>query len=256
MYTTIKYILLTAFRDWLFICIMAALLVAGFISYFMGSTVLVEKNEIASSFTAGSSRVVLVIGMIVFVCFHVRRAFENKEIDLILSRPISREEFVFSYWLGFSAVATILVAAMTLFITMFYGHNNLGGLFYWAITMELEVLIIIAFSVFASIILVSSVSSVLLSFGFYSISRMIGFFSYVLDKNYGSESLSVDLISQKIIWVVSFLLPRLDLFCQSKWIIYGTNFDQINWYMPFMQAIIYVPLLLLIAAIDFKQKQF
>jgi ABC-type transport system involved in multi-copper enzyme maturation permease subunit len=255
MNTTIRYVLITALRDWLFMGIIAALLVAGFISYFMGSTVLVERNEIASSFTAGASRIVLVIGMIVFVCFHVRRAFENKEIDLMLSRPISREQFVFSYWLGFSVVATIIVAAVSLFIMSFYGFNY-QGLSYWALTMELEVLIVIAFAVFSSIILKSSVSSVLLCFGFYTISRMIGFFSYVLEKKGSADLLSFDFYAQKVIWLVSYLLPRLDLFCQSKWLIYGIDLKGYFLWLPVLQAVIYIPLLLTLAAIDFKRKQF
>ena len=255
MNTTIRYVLLTALRDWLFIGLVGALVVATFISHFMGSTVLVEKDEISSSFTAGSTRIVLIVGMIVFVCFHVRRAFENKEIDLMLSRPISREQFVVSYWLGFSVVATIVVALISLFITLFYWHDY-KGLSFFALTLELEVLLVIAFAVFASIVLKSSVSSVLLCFGFYIISRMIGFFSYVLEKNPSTDFLSFDFYSQKVIWVTSFLLPRLDLFCQSKWLIYGVNFNEYNWYMPVAQTAIYVPLLLTMAAIDFKRKQF
>jgi len=255
MLTTIRYVLLTALRDWLFLGILLALFAAGFVSHFMGSTVLVESNEISSSFTAGSSRLVLVIGMIVFVCFHVRRAFENKEIDLMLSRPISRVEFVISYWLGFAVVATIVLGAIGLFIIILYGYNY-TGLSFWILTMWLEILIVLAFAVFSSIILKSSVSAVLLCFGFYSISRMIGFFSYVLEKNQSGEMLSFDFISQKIIWVASFLLPRLDIFCQSKWLIYGVDFTTTAWYMPVLQAAIYIPLLITIAAIDFKKKQF
>lgn len=255
MNTTVKYVLLTAIRDWLFLGLILSLLVAGFISYFMGSTVLVEKNEIASSFTAGTTRVILVVGMIVFVCFHVRRAFENKEIELMLSRPISREQFVVSYWLGFSVVATIIVALITLFICFFYGFDY-QGLSFWAATVELEILMVIAFAVFASIILKSSVSSVLLCFGFYTISRMIGFFSYVLDKHQATDLLSFDFYSQKVIWLTSYLLPRLDLFCQSKWLIYGVNFQEFNWFIPVVQSAIYIPLLLTMAAVDFKRKQF
>ncbi len=255
MKTTIRYVLITALRDWLFIGIIGALLVACFISYFMGSTVLVEKNEIATSFTAGTARVIIAIGMIVFVCFHVRRAFENKEIDLMLSRPISREQFVISYWLGFCVVATVVIAVVSLFIVLFYGYQR-DGISFWIVTMELEMLIVIAFAVFSSIILKSSVSSVLLCFGFYTISRMIGFFTYILDRDFSGNKLSFDYASQKIIWLVSFLLPRLDLFCQSKWLTYGLNFADYHWYIPVVQAGIYIPLLLTIAAIDFKRKQF
>ena len=255
MFTTIKYVLLTASRDWLFFGIIGSLLVANFIAYFMGSTVLVEKNEIAASFSSGASRVVLIIGMIVFVCFHVRRAFENKEIDLMLSRPISREQFVLSYWLGFSFVSTLIILILAIAIAFLYSFS-VYGLIYWIFTMLLETYIVLAFAVFASIILKSSVSSVLLCFGFYAISRMIGFFLYVLEKNQSADLLDFDFYAQKVIWLTSFLLPRLDLFCQSNWLIYGLDSLRFDWYVPLAQALLYIPLLLVLAAIDFKKKQF
>jgi ABC-type transport system involved in multi-copper enzyme maturation permease subunit len=173
----------------------------------------------------------------------------------MLSRPITRESFVVSYWLGFSVVATIIVATIGLVISFFYSYNA-AGLSVWIISMQLEILVVIAFALFASVILKSSVTSVLLSFGFYAVSRMIGFFSYVLEKNQSTDFLSFDFYSQKVIWVTSYLLPRLDLFCQSKWLVYGVDFSNSGYLVPVIQAFITIPLLLTFAAIDFRKKQF
>src|SRR5271169_3288627 len=97
MLTNIRYILITALRDWLFIGLLVSILFASFISATLGSTALVEENEMTIAVAAGSSRLILMIGLIVFVCFHIRNAFDTKEIDVILSRPNTRSNLIISY---------------------------------------------------------------------------------------------------------------------------------------------------------------
>ncbi len=253
--TTIRYVILTALRDFLFVGIMGALIASVFISHFLASTVLIEKKEMLSSFTTGSARAVLVVGMIVFICFHIRRAFENKEIDLMLSRPISRASFIFSYWVGFSIVALLMVSALAIYMICFYEYNY-AGLSVWVASMSFELFIVVAFALFTAVILKSSVSAVLLCFGFYLLSRMIGFFHYVLEKLVPYTYEYFEFYAQKIIWLVSFLVPRLDLFAQSKWLVYGVDYSADNLIYPVIQTLIYVPLLLSLAIVDFSKKQF
>ncbi len=255
METTIRYILYTAIRDWLFAGILGALGLSIFISYFLGSTVMIEKDQMLIELTSASSRAVLIVGMIVFVCFHVRRAFENKEIELMLSRPITRGKFILGYWIGFCVVACLMLTIVAAFMLVFSKFSP-EGLSLWITTMAFEIMIVTAFAVFASIILRSSVSSVLLCFGFYITSRMMGFFSYVLEKGTNSDIISFDYISQKVIWLTSYLLPRLDLFSQSKWLTYGIDLQTQDWLLPIIQSLIYIPLLLVFATLDFNRKEF
>src|SRR5471030_2906314 len=108
MLTNIRYILITALRDWLFIGLLACVLCAAAISATLGNTAFLETQEMTITFAAGSARVILMVGLIVFVCFHIRSAFDTKEIDVIMSRPISRSNLVIAYWLGFAFVALLL----------------------------------------------------------------------------------------------------------------------------------------------------
>jgi ABC-type transport system involved in multi-copper enzyme maturation permease subunit len=255
MQTTIKYVFLTAIRDLLFIGLILAIVAAILISNFLGGTALVEKMEMSTAYTASSVRLIAVIGMIVFVCFHVRRAFENKEIDLMLSRPISRVAFVFSYWLGFALVATLIVLPVIIAISIFQSYD-IRGLFLWGFSLIFECLIVTAFAVFSSIILRSAVSSVLLSFAFYVISRMMGFFIYVIESPAQHELSSVSFYTQKAMWITSFLFPRLDLYGKSEWLIYGIAKLSTDWWWFIPQTLIYVPILLVAAVIDFRKKQF
>lgn len=253
MLTTIKYILLTALRDRLFIGLFLAIFVAFGLSVFLGNTALVEEDGAIDAYIGGSSRLILAIGLIVFVCFHVRTAFDNKEIELLLSRPISRRSFVIAYWMGFALVATILIICLV--IAMFLILNvTTYGLFYWATGLLMEAYLFIAFALFASLILRSAVSSVLLCFGFYVMCRMMGFFLYIVDQPHLFKGIFGDVI-EKILIVVSAILPRLDLYADSKWLIYNAVNDTSHfWFIS--QTLIYVPFLLIMAVIDFKRKQF
>ncbi len=253
MSTTIRYILITAFRDWLFLGLFLVLMIAFGISGFLGDTALVEEAQMSLSYAAGSTRVILLVGLIVFVCFHVRTAFANREIELILSRPISRHVFVISYWMGFSFVATILVVALTLAISFMEIDHT--GLLYWSLSMIMESLFIVAFALSTSLILRSAVSSVLFCFSFYFVSRMMGFFLFILDAPHHFANFNVDGITSRLIWLISTILPRLDLYGKSEWLIYGVANDT-NYQFFIGQTIVYVPLLLLMAIYDFKRKQF
>ncbi len=54
---------------------------------------------------------------------------------------------------------------------------------------------------------------------------------------------------------ISTIIPRLDLFAKSEWLIYGITNQPDLWVFP-AQAIVFILLLLAVAVFDFKRKQF
>ena len=260
MNTTIKYIFLTAIRDWLFIGLSGAILLAVGISFFLGGTALVEQGQMIVVYATGAARVILVIGLIVFVCFHVRRSFENREVEVILTKPVSRSSFVFSYWAGFAMLAVIVVIPLTILVFLMMDVNFFGMLI-WSLSLIFESLIVVAFALACSLMLQSAVSSVMVSFGFYFIARMMGFFTAIIDKPAILRDVSWAWVMENVLTATSIVLPRLDLFGNSKWLVYGVGSDANLWLWDSLpvfvvQSIVYVPLLLLMAIFDFKRRQF
>lgn len=254
MITTIRYILLTALRDWLFIGLFLACFCAIGIANFLGSTALVEEAEMTIVYIGGSTRLILIIGLITFVCFHVRRAFDNREIEVIISRPISRFAFVIAYWMGFACVALLLTLPLIATLGILF-PVPLNGLLYWGGSLLLETFLVVAIALFASLIMRSAVSSVIFCFGFYFVCRIMGFLLYVLEQPHLLKSFDLGWLTGKAIFVVSAMIPRLDMFAESKWLIYGMAGDaSYQWFLP--QTLVYIPLLLLMAVYDFKRKQF
>ena len=255
MNTIIRYTILTASRDMLFLGLCLIVVALYGFSVFVGTTALVEQQQMSMAYFSGSSRIVIAIGLIVFVCFHVRRAFENREIESVLSKPISRTQFVFGYWLGFCVLGLLSVIPVFLVMFLFYSPD-ISGLLLWCTSLVLEIFIMLAFAMLASLIMNSAVSSVLSSFCFYIITRLMGFFNAALQDEkslLGTGKFGGFLESS--MKLISSCMPRLDLFAKSDWLIYGLGDQTDIWVFP-VQATIFISLLLSFAVFDFKRKQF
>ena len=254
MKSILKYILLTAIRDRLYGGLFIILLAAFGISSVVGGTALSEQAQATMVYVAGSSRMIFAIGMILFVCFYVRKTFENREVEFVLSKSISRHSFIFAYLLGFISVALLIIVPLV--ILLFFMKANLVGLSYWALSLLFESLIIITFSLLASLILRSAVSAVLASLGFYIISRMMGFFVLTIQiPKTTADFENLDRFLKAILKIVSIIFPRLDLYGKSEWLIYGVvNSSDI--YIILGQSLIYIPLMIFMAFYDFNRKQF
>ncbi|GEM_PF-179298 len=256
MFTIIRYILLTASRDWLFIGLFIAIAMAYGLSVFTGSTALTEQSHMALALFGGSSRAVLIVGLVVFVCFHVRRAFEQREIESLLSKPLSRTHIVIGYWIGLSLLSIIMVIPVVAMMLLALANVNLTGLFFWASSMACEITLVVAFALLSSLILSSAVTSVLATFGFYILSRLMGFFVAAMDNPgnmLGNGKLGS--IMMQGLEIISTVIPRLDLYAKSEWLVYGTASATDIWIYP-VQTLVFVCLLLAMAVFDFKRKEF
>lgn len=254
MLTNVRYILLTALRDWLFAALMIGIITCAMIAHMLGGTALIETQEMTLSYTSASARVVIITGLIIFACFHVRSAFDTKEIDVFLSRPITRSNLVFSYWLGFAAVALLLVVPTFVLIAV-QGIMNMSGFVFWSLSLLVECWLVVAIALFSAFTLSSAVTSTMASMGFYVLARMMGFFIATSKTAFLSDKQWINNLFAYLLKGVSVIMPRLDFFAKSDWLIYGLkNVHELELYV--LQAVIFVPLLIFATIADFRRKQF
>jgi ABC-type transport system involved in multi-copper enzyme maturation permease subunit len=253
MLAIIKYILKNAVRDRLYIGILLSLIIAFAISIFLGSTMLVEQKQTATVFIAGSTRLILAIGMILFVCLSINRAFENKEVEFILAKAISRQKFVMSYFIGFVLTFLLVYLPVILAVYLFCKVNLIGYLF-WSLTLILEIILIIAFAVLVSLILKNPLNSIMSTFSFYMISRLMGMFvsAIVIPDNI---EIAYRYWLPSALKMLSVIFPRLDLFAQSSWLINNNSYQSMITII-ILQFVIYLLLLITMSFHDFKKKQF
>lgn len=252
MNSIVKYVLLSALRDRIYLSVFLSLVAVFAVAIFVGDTMLVEQNQAAVAFIAGASRGVLVFGMILFVCLSIARAFENKEVEFVISKPVSREVFVFSYLVAFLATSFLMLLAIIL--PLYFIVYSKIGLLIWFLSLFCELLIVISFALLSSLILRNAFLAILASIAFYLMSRMMGFFVMAIDLP-ESFSQAKSAVMPFILKVLSLIFPRLDLFTQSSWFSYGVeDFSRIK--IVFLQSLIYIPLMLFMSFHDIKKKQF
>lgn len=253
MFSIIKYILLSAIRDRLYIGLFLTLIAAFALAIFLGQTALVEQQQMTVAYIAGSSRAVLAVGFILFVALNINRAFENKEVEFILSKAISRQQFIISYLVGFFLIFLLIFLPLISIISILANINKLG-LIIWSLSLFCEMLIIMTFTLLSSLILKNSFLTIASSFAFYLISRLMGVFVMAIELPQEFAMVKVNIFGS-ILKLFSVFFPRLDLFGQSNWLIYGVNnFDNVK--IIFLQSLIYIPLMIFMAFHDFKKKQF
>lgn len=254
MKTVFKYVMLSALRDKLFFGLFIAIISLFGISSLIGFTATTEEALMQSVIFAGSFRLMIIFGMIIFICFHINKSYENKEISFMLSKDISREKFLLSYWISFNLIALLLLIFFLLIFLCFCEYNLLGML-QWVVSILFETMLITMFSILASFVLQSAVFSVFVASGFYIVARLMGFFININLITGSNKIYNFFLeLSQTLSKAVSALIPRLDLFGQTKWLVYSADFDVFT--IITLQFIIYTLIMFVMAFYDFRKKQF
>jgi len=215
---------------------------------------MVETEAMTVTYSAASARIILMIGLIVFISFHVRHAFDQKEIDVLVSRPLGRFQIVFSYWLGFSFVAFLLVLA-TVTLMSFLPVTNMDGYIRWGVSLLCESWLVVAAALFSAFTLRSGVSAVLATMALYVLGRMMGFFLATTDTGLMFHDRWVNTLVEWSMEIISIIVPRLDFFSHSDWLVYGVLRTE-EPKLAIIEALIYIPLLLSATTIDFMRREF
>jgi ABC-type transport system involved in multi-copper enzyme maturation permease subunit len=253
MKAIVTYILLTAFRDRLFFGLLVAVYVATAICIFLGGLPLLENRESAVSYMAAAIRIIGIIGMVVFACFHVRQAFENKEIDVFVTRPLRRSQLVVAYALGFVVVSLVFISIAALPV-VWYSYEQWQGLLAWMGSLILEQALIITFALFAAFTFSSATLAVITTLGIYTLCRMSAYFMFMVE-NMRSRSEGVMEWMGNFLYWISMMFPRFDYFAPSRWLVYGLE-NSTALLLAITQVAIYFPLLLTATILDFRKRQF
>ena len=249
----IKYIILTGVRDRIYVSLFLTLIISFSVSIFLGSTALIEQRHMTSAYIAGSSRIIMVFGMILFVCLNLSRAFENKEVEFVISKSISRQKYILGYLISYLVTAALIFVPLIIAMMIVIKPAGLG-MAIWSLSLMFELAIMICFAILASLILQNAFISIFASFGFYILSRMIAIFVMAIEMPTSLLDFKIKTFGS-ILKLMSVFFPRLDLYAQSSWLTYNIeDLSQIK--IIALQSAIFIPLMIFMAFHDFKKKQF
>lgn len=249
----IKYVMTAARRDRLMMVLLLMVLVGGALSIFMGSSAINEQDRFALVFAATGLRFAGAASLILFIVFYIRRAFETRDIEFLLSRPVSRTAFICSHAAAFSILALIIGGVVALSMFGISPRHNAGGVVLWALSLEAEFVIMANAALFFAMVLPSATAGAMASIGLYVLGRLMGEILGIIYSGAYTHGYRFFALAMK---PISMIVPRLDLMAQSSWLIYGTADSSIGPGYVLAQAVVYSLLLALAALIDLVRRQF
>jgi ABC-type transport system involved in multi-copper enzyme maturation permease subunit len=197
---------------------LALILVAGGLAFtqFLQQVAITESNQIQTALLAALLRVGAVFMLAGFVVTSMVREFNDKVMELVLSRPLRRSSYFLGKFAGYAAVALALTLIASLPLALFAPAPQVA---LWGLSLACELVLVTAFALFCVLTLTQVMSALAAVAGFYLLSRSISALQIMAD-NPLSDSIS---LGQKVVNFVidalAFLLPGLDRMTQTGWLI-------------------------------------
>jgi hypothetical protein len=248
----VNYVLKAAIRDRLVVSMFVLFALAISLSIFFGTSAVNEKDQFAAVFSAGSIRIMNVLGLCLFVVFFIRRSFESRDVEYMLTRPIGRISFLLSYSAGFSIMGAIAGIVSGIALYLLSPHLFSDGHVLWALSIVVENIIMVNAALFFAMVIASAPTAAFCTLGFYVLSRMMSQILGIIDSGkHITQFEGLEIAMQ----LVSFVMPRLDLLGQTSWLIYGAS-DGVSYGFVIAQGAVYSALILLAAMIDLVMRKF
>lgn len=249
----VRYVLLAAARDRLIATCVVLTILGVSLSLFVGGAAIVEKQQFVTVFAAGGLRFLSVIAIALFVAFYMQRSFAQRDVEYLLTRPLTRASFIISHAVAIAVVAFILAALSTLAVAVVsWGAITPAHILLWGASLCAEGLMIGLVALFFAMVLPSATVTALFTFAFYLLARMVGQLLGIIDTHsalWGGDTLGV---ATKII---STLIPRFDLMTQTSWLVYAPQASE-GLLFILAQTLVFSFLVLMASIIDLVRRQF
>ena len=247
-----SYVLKAAVRDRLAWSIVGVTIVVVALSVFFGATAIIEQDSFVRSFSAFGFRLFGVVALVLFVINFVRRSFDSRDVEFLLSRPIGRVSFVLGHAGAFSLIAVLCALFLGGAVVALQLGQVHHGVVMWWVSMAVEFIIMANVAMFFAFVVRSATACTMVVSAFYLLSRLMGEILGILAKGVAFEQMKILAYAMEFI---SIIIPRLDLMGQSKWLVYA-DAPEVSLLFLLGQGIIFTSLVICATSVDMKRRQF
>lgn len=247
--TIARYTLLEALRNRLLWLLLLAAAGAVAVSGFLHELALTESRQLQAAVLGAVLRLTAVFLVATFVITSMAREASDKGLELLLALPMPRAVYLAGKLAGFGALA---VLPAVLFGTLGLCVAPPAQAALWAFSLLCECWIVAAFSVLCMLTLSQVLPALSTALGFYLLARMIGALQLLGHGGSGANGTGQQALNAGID-LLALLLPHLDRFTRSDWLVYhsGSGAEALG---VAAQTAIYVALLAAAALFDLHRK--
>ncbi|GGC10883.1 ABC transporter permease [Pseudoduganella buxea] len=224
--------------------------VAAALAVFLHGVALVEAGPTRLALLAALLRLATAgIVATLAVAGTVREA-QDKQAEQLLTLPIARAAWLCGRLAGFGAVA--LLPALLALAILLPATTSLWPALLWAATLLCELWIVAAFATFCALGLGNVAPALCATFGFYALARSLTALQLLGDTTARDAGTRLLALATD---VVAWLLPRLDGFARTEWLLYGTGTPS-DLGAVLVQTVLALLLLLAASLFDLYRRQF
>ena len=247
-----RYTALEALRT-RYVWLVLALVGAGMaVAAFTGDLAITETVQTQAAITTAILRFAAVILVMLFVTTSVHRDFSDKSVELMLSLPLPRSGYYLGKLAGYALVAALTAVPLCALALFLVPHT---ASLVWGASLVLELLLVCAVSLlfaFAFGQVTAAISATLL---FYLLGRSIAAIQLMAHGPLADQGQTSQRVMTGLVDGLAYLLPDLDRFSQSVWLLYPGNTAGVL--EPLLtQALIYILLISAVALFDLNRKNF
>jgi Cu-processing system permease protein len=234
---------------WLWLTLTAVISV-GVVGLFAGAMAITERQGVMLSSVAALSRLVCMALVMVLGASLVVREIQDRSWLLGLAGPMSRSVWVLGKWLGLVIIAsfTALLFAVPILLV-----SPGAPAVVWSVSLLFEA-VLVAGLVLAAALAFKQLPATLFACGvFYLAARVIGLVQ-MLNERAPLENQAAQGLSSLWLEALGILLPRLDLFTSTQWLLDGASGTTYELGMVAVQAVLYGAIALAVGCIDLTRK--
>lgn len=247
--TIARYTVLEALRSrllWLFaLAVCAGAGLAGFLQ----QLALTESGAVQASLLAAVLRLASVFLLATFIVTSMAREAADKGLELLLALPMPRAAYLLGKLLGYGALAAVPAVLFGALMSAFAAPASSA---LWALSLLGELWIVAAFSLLCAASLQQALPALAATGGFYVLARAVGSLQLLAHGPQADPSWPQRAMAGALD-VLALLLPRLDEFTRTEWLLYATG-DLHAAARIAAQTAIYVTLLASCALCDFYRR--
>ena len=250
--TIARYVIIEAVRNRLFGLMFIGLIGIFGLGEFVGGLALTETAEVQGSLVAFVMRLGAVFIISLFVITGVVREFNEKSIEMLLALPVPRYVYYAGKLCGYLILSAVIacIAGLPLFL-----YAGVGQVLLWSFSLFCELSIMTALCLFFLFTLGQATAALSAVAGFYLLARSMGSMQLISHSPIMETNTQAQEIIRTLLDLSAGLLPDLDVFTQTGWLVYGSGGVQDLGAIG-VQTLIYVGLLSAAALFDLYRRNF
>ncbi len=230
---------------------LALIAIGSGIAEFVATIAITESGQHRLVFYAAIVRIGAVFVMASLVLTSILREFDDKVVELTLSRPVSRSEWYVGKLLGYCGAGVLFSALVSIPLIL---QVPAQGLF-WCASLMLELMVVIG-AALAFAITIRQITLVMCAVaGFYFLARGIAGMALISRGPTVDTSLASNQFVAALVDLLAYVLPDLDKFTKAAWLVDVVPSVTVLGLLA-VQALVYLSLLFAVGLFDMHRRNF